>query len=71
MKRAEYIKCIINNFTNSEYPKISYCKRDLHFEFHFIDIDHAIGNALIEGRLIACPDCWKEIKQIMENHNDN
>lgn len=70
MTRPDYIKCI----SAGEPPdlmKLSLCGRDMSCEFCFTDIDHAVGNARAEGRLITCKDCWNKVKQIMDNHNDN
>jgi len=53
MNRPDYVKCVHNGDTG-----YSYCGRRLSgYEWAFLDLAHAIGNAENRGYLVACPGC--------------
>lgn len=60
MDRPDYMHCI------GDIHKKSYCEgKDLSWEWHFLDIEHAISNFNGGGRLVACPDCVVEMMHIL------
>lgn len=51
--------------------KISWCGKDIWYEPHFNDIDHAAFNGRNEGRLISCKRCLTRIFKALKNGLEN
>lgn len=50
--RPEWVKCIASPVTSD-----AVCGRKEPFAWRFQGLDHAYGNAVKGGRLVACPEC--------------
>jgi len=62
-----YRKCVRNNeATEKNGRETCYCGRDVGFEFHFVNVEHAVRNNQEGGRLLICKKCSKEIYKIMK-----
>lgn len=68
MERPEYVKCIRVDVGEAHtLYGLSWCGRRIDMEFHFQDIDHAAVNGYNKGRLVACPDCVRNVVTALEN----
>lgn len=66
MERPEYVKCIGFGSAVRTDGKTVWCGReDQTMEFKFVDITHAALNGEQGGRLLACPECVKEITRCL------
>jgi hypothetical protein len=57
--QPEHVKCIAH--THADLIGLSWCGKRVSHEWRFVNIDHAVYNALHEGRLLACAECIEAI----------
>lgn len=50
-------------------PAVSWCGRDLSFEFHFVDIDHAVLSLENQDTLDLCLHCWNKIVSLVRRES--
>lgn len=67
-ERPDWIKCI--RHTHEEMKTTSWCGRQLWgYEWAFVDIDHAVYNAMNSGRLLACKECVAKVVATLGGDN--
>jgi len=49
--RPDYVRCVRRE------AETTWCGRTLGSEFHFVDAEHAVCNAVQDRRLLICPAC--------------
>ena len=66
MGNPDYVKCVQVN--ERDKPTKTWCGRESspNVEWIFVDANHAILNALQEGRLLICPACAKAMKETID-----
>ncbi len=70
MDRPEYVKCVgFGDAIRTDNKKVWCGKQIPRSAVIFVDVTHAALNGEQEGRLIACPDCVKEITKHL-NHGE-
>ncbi len=70
MNRPEYVKCVgFGDAIRADNKKVWCGKQIPRSEVIFVNVTHAALNGEQEGRLIACPDCVKEITKHL-NHGE-
>lgn len=76
--RPEYVKCVAQNPSPTEQV-MSYCGREIGMkvggsreilhEWAFVDAQHAMAEALHEGRLLICCECTKKMRDLLDQQS--
>lgn len=62
VSRPDHVRCVQTGmYVNGTPEKVSWCGRDTHHEWTFVDAAHAALNGRSGGRLVACEDCLAAI----------
>ena len=62
MSRPEYVHCIRQ--THVERTRLSWCGEPID-GFAFESIDHAAYNGAAQGRLVACANCVRAVREAL------
>lgn len=75
--RPEYVKCVAKNPSPTEQV-MSYCGREIGMkvggmeilhEWAFVDAQHAMAEALREGRLLICCECAEKMRDLLDQQS--
>ncbi len=59
MNRPDFVRCVRRE------AETTWCGRTLGREFYFVDAEHALCNAVQNGRLLLCPACAAAIVAVL------
>lgn len=62
----DYTKCV-----KLHDGVISWCGKNVQYEFAFVDVSHAAYNGLSQGRLVCCKDCSDRIIAALKNGQED
>lgn len=55
--RPDYVHCVIRAANGHPNGGMTWCGRDVHREWLFQDVTHAVLNSANGGYLMTCPEC--------------